>query len=113
MAKLVKKPGKKLSKKVKKIVNSDVFTSIAIVSLLLNVLFLVSLFVLTSTDTFNKDLYSGVKNKYCSNIQGIRERAEELGSEDKAVREWQVDCVSKEFKPYFDEAVKKFNAQLN
>lgn len=92
---------------------SDIFHSVAIVSVLLNILFLVSIFVLTSTDTFDRKFYSSAKSRYCANVQGVKDRAEELGSEEAAVREWQITCVSEEFKPFYDESVEKFNAQYN
>lgn len=107
-----KKPNKKvIRKKVTKLMESDVFHSIAIVSVLLNILFLVSIFVLSSTDTFDRKFYNSAKTRYCSNVQGIEDRAKELGSEASAVREWQITCVSKEYKPFYNESVEKFNAQ--
>lgn len=109
-----KKPGKKaIQKKVNKLMESDIFHSIAVVSVLLNILFLVSIFVLTSTDTFDRKFYNSAKSQYCANVQGIEDRAEELGSEQTAVREWQITCISKEYKPFYDESVEKFNAQYN
>ncbi|MCA9308816.1 hypothetical protein KC973_00410 [Candidatus Saccharibacteria bacterium] len=107
-----KKPSKKvIRKKVTKLMESDIFHSVAIVSVLLNILFLVSIFVLTSTDTFDRKFYNSAKSRYCANVQGIEDRAEELGSEAAAVREWQITCVSKEYKPFYNESVEKFNAQ--
>ena len=90
---------------------SDIFRSIAIVSVLLNILFLTGVYVLTSTDTFNRNFYNSSRANYCANVDGVKERAKELASEKSAVREWQITCVSKEFKPFYDEAVAKFNAQ--
>ena len=110
MAKSSKKSSKKLSAKVNKIVKSDVFTSIAILSLALNVFLLVAVFVLTNPDTYNRNVFNGVRAQYCKNINGVIERAEELGDSDAALKEWKVTCVSKEFAPYYNEAVKKFNA---
>lgn len=107
-----KKPSKKaIRKKVTSMMESDIFHSIAIVSVLLNILFLVSIFVLTSTDTFDRKFYNSAKSQYCANVQGVEDRAEELGSEEAAVREWQITCVSKEYKPFYNESVEKFNAQ--
>lgn len=113
MATKKKTPSKKFSQKVHKIVQTDMFKSVAIASVLLNILFLVSIFVLTSTSTFDRQLYTGARERYCQNVDAVRERAEELGSERAAVEEWQVDCIGKDFKPFYKEAVDKYRAQLN
>lgn len=113
MAKSSKKSSKRLSAKVKKAVKSDVFTSVAILSILLNVLLLVSVFVLTTNDTYDTKLYNSVRARYCKNVDGVIKRAEELGDSDKALQEWKVNCVSKEFAPYYQEAIKKFQATEN
>lgn len=111
MATKKKTSGKSFKKNVTRIMESDIFHSVAIASVLLNILFLVSIFVLTSTDTFDRKFYTSAKNQYCANINAISERATELGSEKAAVKEWQITCVSKEFKPFYTESVEKFNAQ--
>jgi len=104
------KSSKRFSKKVQKIVKSDIFTSVAITSILLNILLLAVVFVLTATDTYDRNLYISVRDRYCKNIDAVVERSNELGDSDAAVREWKVTCVSDEFAPYYKEAVKKFNA---
>lgn len=111
MAKSKNTSGKRFSNKVHKIVKSDLFTSIAIASVMLNVLFFAGIFVLTSTDAFDRKVYTSVLNKYCRNIDGVVDRAEELGSEELALKEWKVTCVSDDFTPYYKEAVEKFEAQ--
>jgi hypothetical protein len=98
-------------RKVHQLTETDIFTSIAIVSLLLNILFFASIFVLSSTDTFDRGLYKTVKSQYCNNLVGLENRAIELGSENDALQEWRIECRTSEFQPYFDEAVEKFNAQ--
>jgi hypothetical protein len=105
-----KKSSKSLSNKINKVVKSDVFTSIAIVSVLLNLLFLIGVFVLTNTNTYNTGLFNSVRSHYCKNIDGLVSRAEELGDSSEALKEWRVNCVSKEFAPFYQEAVKKFEA---
>lgn len=107
-----KKTSKKsFRKNVMKLMESDIFHSIAIASVLLNILFLVSIFVLTSTDTFDRKFYTSARDRYCANIEGISQRANELGSEDVAIKEWQITCLSPEFKPFYNEALEKFDAQ--
>ncbi len=104
------KSSKKLSQKAKKIIKSDLFTSIAIVSLVLNVFLLAGLYVLTSADTFDREVYLNVKERYCKNPDAVIDRGKELGSNEKALQEWQVSCISKEFLPYYKEALQKFEA---
>ncbi len=106
-----KKPQNNFRKKVGRVVESDMFLSLAIASVLLNVLFFVSIFVLTSTDTFDRRFYNSSRTRYCANVSGVEERAKELADEKTAVKEWQITCVSTEFKPFYDESVAKFNAQ--
>lgn len=108
---MAKSKSKSASRKIKQIVNSDIFRSVAIVSIVFNVLFLASIFVLTGTDAFDRSVYNSVYNHYCQNVDGVRARATELSSEKAAVKEWQITCVSKEFQPYYKEAIEKFNAQ--
>lgn len=112
MATSKKTPSKKFTQKVHKIVQSDIFKSIAVASVLLNLLFFISIFVLTSTDTFDRRLYIGAKDRYCRNASGARERAKELGSEEAALQELQVDCIGKNFRPFYNEALEKFDAQI-
>lgn len=104
---------KKSSKKVQKIIKGDIVKSVAIASVLLNILFLVSILVLTATDTFDRRVYVGARTRYCQNEKSIQERAEELGSETQALQEWQVDCVGEEFAPFYKEALDKYQAHLN
>lgn len=103
--------GGRFLKRVHRITETDIFTSIAIVSILMNILFIASLFVLSSTDAFDHSVYNSVRSRYCKNINNVVQRAEETGSEDEAISEWQVNCLSEEFLPYYQEAVEKFRAQ--
>lgn len=91
----------------------DMFKSIAIASILLNVLFLVSVFVLANASTFDHQVYSASKERYCQNTDGYKQRAEELGSEKAAQEELQINCVGKQFEPFYNEAVQKYRAQEN
>lgn len=106
-----KKSSSGFKNKVMKVVESDLFTALAITSVALNILFLASVFVLTSTDTFDRKFYESSRSRYCNNVDGVRQRASELNSEKEAVKEWQVTCVSEEFSPFYEEAIDKFNAQ--
>ncbi len=113
MATSKKTQGKRFTQKVHKIIQGDVFKSIAVASVLFNILFFATIFVLTSTDTFDRKLYSSAKDRYCQNVSAAKARAQQLGSEKMALKELQIDCVGKDFRPFYNEAIEKFNAQSN
>lgn len=108
-----KKPTKKISQKVRNIVQTDVFKSIGIASVLLNILFLVTIVVLTSTSTFDRKLYTAAREQYCNNKASVQHRAEELGSEQVALQERQIDCIGEAFAPFYKEALDKYRATSN
>lgn len=108
-----KKTNKRFTQKVHKVVKSDLFTSVAIASLLLNIFFVVGLVVLTNPDTYNREVYENVRARYCKNIDGLVDDAEETGNGAQVLAQWKITCVSKEFLPYYKEALKKFNAGSN
>ena len=97
--------------RVHKITETDIFTSIAIVSIMMNILFVASIFVLSSTDAFDHSVYNSVRSRYCNNIKGVIDRAQKTGNEKEAVAEWKENCLSEEFQPFYQEAVEKFRAQ--
>lgn len=113
MVKNKKSPSKSLKKKITNMTKEDMFKSIAIASVLLNVLFLVSIFVLTNASTFDYRVYSASKERYCQNTDGLKQRSEELGSDKAAQEELQINCVGKQFEPFYNEAVQKYRAQEN
>ena len=100
-----------LTQKARKIMRGDVTRSVAITSILLNVLFLISIFVITSTDTFDRRVYISARDRYCANNVATEERAQELGDSSAAVRERQIDCIGPDFRPFYKEAVDKYRAQ--
>lgn len=113
MAKSKKTPSKAFTKKVQNIVKGDVVKSVAIASVLLNVLFLVSIVVLTSTNAFDHHFYNAARNHYCANSSAVKDLTEELGNEEAAKAQFEVDCVGKDFLPFYKEALQKFKAEAN
>lgn len=107
-----KKPNKRFLKKVHQLTERDIFRSVALASIGLNILALVAFFVLTSTSSFDRSLYTSVRDKYCDNIDEVRNRAEKLGDENAALLEWKVSCISEDYKPFYQESIKKFEATL-
>jgi hypothetical protein len=108
-----KSTSKKVSQKVQKIIKGDVIKSVAIASVLLNVLFLVSIFVLGATDTFDRRVYVGARTRYCENHNSVKARAKVLGSEKAALSEREIDCVGEKFQPFYKEALDKYKAEVN
>jgi len=100
----------KLSQKAKKMVQGDFIKSIAIVSVLLNILFLVTVLVLSNRSTFDRRLYVGARDRYCQNTNALKERATELLDQKAAARERQIDCIGADFKPFYNEAIEKYQA---
>ncbi len=111
MATKKKTTPKKISQKVRAIVQADVFKSVAVASVLLNVLFVITIVVLTSSSTFDHKLYTSARERYCSSSESFKNRAQELGDKNVAARERQVDCIGKDFRPFYNEALEKYNAQ--
>ena len=101
-----------MTQKVRKIIKGDVIKSIAVTSVLLNILFLISIVAVTNAGNFDRHLYTGVRDRYCQNGAAAETRTKELGGDfDQAAREREVDCIGNNFKPYYQEALDKFNAQ--
>lgn len=112
MATKKKNSTKGLSQKVRKMVMGDIVKSIAIASVLLNVLFLVSVLVLTSTNVFDRDVYGAARERYCTNPHAFEKRADELGDSASALKERQVDCIGDGFRPFYNEALEKYEATV-
>lgn len=104
-----KKVSKSFLNRVHALTQKDVSHSFIIASLLFNVLFFAGVFVVTSTDTFDAGMLNLVNRRFCQNTKSLNERIEQLG-EEKAIEDWHIACISKEFKPYYKEAVSKFRA---
>ena len=107
-----KSSGKALTQRARKIIKGDVKKSVAVASVLLNVLFLISIVVITNVGTFDRNLYTAARDRYCRNEAALITRIQELdGDFDQATREHQIDCIDESFKPFYQEALDKFNAQ--
>lgn len=108
-----KKANKRFLNKVHTLTERDIFKSIAVASILFNILFFTALFVLISSNSFDRSLYTSVKNRYCNNIKEVENRAEKLGNDQAALMEWHVSCLSADFEPYHSEAVDKFKVNFH
>src|SRR5688572_24168475 len=103
------KTSKSFIRKVHELSQKDIARSTIIASLLFNVLFFAAIFVITSTDSFDSRLLNIVNERYCQNKKSLSDRVEKLGKE-RAIEDWHIACISKDFKPYYQEAIDKFRA---
>lgn len=111
MAKAKKSTKKRFTDKVHDLTKKDVLSSVAVVSIALNVLFLAAILVLTSTGTFSREIYTATRDQYCKNKSALKDRAEKIGDRKLALQERTVDCIGEGFKPFYEEAVEKYRAQ--
>jgi phage terminase small subunit len=101
----------RFTQKVHNLTRHDILTSVAVASILLNILFLITVIVLTNTDTFSRELYTAAREQYCSNSSALKDRVEEIGDAKQAVQERNVDCIGEDFAPFYNEALEKYLAQ--
>lgn len=99
------------TQRVHELTKKDIVTSVAVVSVLLNVLFLATVLVLTSSETFSREVYTAARDQYCQNISSLEKRVEAIGSTDLALEERSIDCIDESFYPYYNEAIEKYRAQ--
>jgi hypothetical protein len=99
------------TKRVHELTKKDIVTSIAAVSILLNVLFLVTVIVVTNTDTFSRGVFTAARDQYCKSASAFEDRVMAIGSAELALQERNVDCISEGFLPFYTEAVEKYQAQ--
>jgi hypothetical protein len=104
--------GKKLTKKVKAIIKSDVIGSVALVSVLLNVFFFSGVVLFNATNELDVSVYeASVRNlcndNYDSNLQDEMERASDPA---RAKANFEIVCRSGEFSRYFENAVEAYKA---
>lgn len=103
-------PKKRFVKKVHDLTRKDIVTSVAAVSILLNVLFLVTVLVLTNTETFSREIFTATRDQYCTNLKSVRKHADKIGSFKEALKQHRIDCVADDFLPFYNEAIEKYRA---
>ena len=101
---------KKLTKKVKAIIRSDVIGSVALVSVLLNVFFAAGVVLFNATNELDVSVYEAsvanlCNDNYASNLMDEMETAD-----DPAVAKanFEIVCRSGEFTRYYQNAVEAF-----
>jgi hypothetical protein len=102
---------KGFTNRVHDLTKKDIIASIALVSVLCNVLFLATILVMTNSATFSRGVYTTARDKYCNNISALEQRAEAIGDPSIALEERNIDCISEDFLPFYQEAVEKYHVQ--
>lgn len=111
-----KKSSFKLGKRAAKIVKQDLIHSLAIASVVLNILFLVGWAVIINGDT-DQQLYDTARDRLCvdnyeENLQKAIGDADNEAAGKVAAVELSVECVSEEFKPYYESAISTYTQNL-
>jgi hypothetical protein len=101
---------KKLTKKIKAYIRSDVIGSVAMVSILLNVFFFSGVVLFNATNELDVSLYEAAEKNLC--VDNYQENLiEEINkSEDpqEARTSFEVECQTGEFTRYFENAVELY-----
>lgn len=98
--------------KVRKLTKENVFTSVAIASIVCNLLLLSIIFVVSRPDTVDYSLYNGIRNHYCNNSNSygnMLKAASKSGESSQMAREkFEIACNSGNFAPYYQQAVSAY-----
>lgn len=88
----------------------DVFASIAMVSLLFNLFFLIGVVMYNSTNNLDEAAYNSAYANLCDKnySSNLAERQEEAGNSKQAKDVFNAYCRTGEFTEYFDEAVNSY-----
>lgn len=101
---------KKLTKKVKSVIKSDLIGSIALVSVLINVFFFSGIVLFNATNQLDVSLYNASVKNLCID-HGEENLAAEMAAADNAglaKANFEVECRTGEFERYYDNAVEAY-----
>lgn len=101
---------KKLTKKVQKIIKSDVFASLALVSILFNVFFFSGIVLFTSTNSLDLSLHRAAVGNLCEKNYNDNLVREMDRSSDPALAKtlFEITCEEGDFYRYYDNAVQAY-----
>lgn len=101
---------KKLTKKVIKIIKSDVFASLALVSILFNVFFFTGVIMFTSTNSIDLSLHRAATTNLCEKNYEANLQKEMNKSTDPALAKtlFEITCQDGDFYRYYDNAVQAY-----
>ena len=113
---MAKKNSLKLGKRATKLLKRDLIHSVAMASILLNILFLVGWAVITYGDA-DQEAYDLARNRLCVDNykENLNQAILEASTEDAgkiAAIEFMVQCVSDDFKPYYENAIETYTQTI-
>lgn len=111
-----KKSSFKLGKRAAKLVRQDLLHSVAIASVVLNILFLVGWAVIINGGS-DRELYDTARERLCvenydENIARVINEAEDDAAATTAVTEFTIECVGDDFEPYYESAINTYTQNL-
>ena len=103
---------KKLTKKVKAIIRSDVIGSVALVSVLLNIFFIAGVVLFNATNQLDVSVYEASVTNLCNENYADNLMDEMEAAEDPALAKanFEIVCRSGEFTRYYQNAVEAYRA---
>lgn len=101
---------KKLTKKVQKIIKSDIFASVALVSILFNIILFSAVLLYQSTNAIDLSVYNASYDKLCKDRydDNLIDQIEESSDPAYAKALFEVKCESGDFQRYYDNAVESY-----
>lgn len=101
---------KKLTKKVKNIIKSDVFAAMALVSIMFNVFFFSGILLFNSTNKLDLAMHNASIDNLCVDHyeENLVEQMELSSDPALAKSLFEIRCQSGDFERYYDNAVQAF-----
>lgn len=102
--------GKKLTKKVKNVMKSDFFASLALVSILFNVFFFTGVVLFRSTNQLDMSLHTAAFDNLCNKNYTENLQEELKASNDPRLTQtlFEIRCQEGDFKRYYENAVQAY-----
>ena len=106
----MKLSNKKISKKVKGLIRSDVMNSVALVSVLVNVFFFSGVVLFNATNQLDVSMYEAAVNNLCTDnyTENLAREVDESKNPSEAKANFEVVCRSGEFTRYYENAVEAY-----
>ncbi len=101
---------KKITKKIKDLIQYDVLMSVAITSLMLNIFFFSGVVLFNGTNTIDESAFRASYSNLCDKnyVENLKERMEDAKSPELAKIQFEVDCLEGDFGRYYQNAVEAY-----
>ena len=106
-----KKPSAKAVKeKVNKIIKTDAFAAVTIVSLVINAFFLTGFVYYNSTSALDESVYNLAFDNYCNNryAKNLEKAIEDSNDEALAMAKFEIKCLNGDFADYHTDTVEQY-----